>query len=65
MGRFADLRGNMRRNRVERKLLTRGERIVGWTLAVSPSLLALGGVELLVFGGAHAVGSGCSSSLSL
>ena len=59
MGRFAYLRGNMRRNRVERrKLLTRGERIVGWTPAASPSLLALGGLELLVFGGAHTVGIG-------
>jgi hypothetical protein len=46
------MRQNMRRHREERRtLLTRGERIVGWSLTFSPSVFFLGGIALLLWGG--------------
>lgn len=56
---FVDLMGALQRGREERRrLLTRGERVVGWSLTIEPNLLLLGGTVLLVWGGGagHAVG---------
>jgi len=47
----------MRRLReIRRKRLTRGERILGLTLALGPSVLVVVAVSLLLFDHAHAVG---------
>ena len=45
-----DVRGSLKRGMEQRRrLLTRGERALAWSLAVAPSLLVLGGVGLLVW----------------
>ena len=60
--RIRDVWGALERRREERRiLLTRGERIVGWSLAVAPSLLALGGLVLLLW----ANGRGHSAGIAL
>ncbi len=47
----------MRRLReARRKRLTRGERILGWTLALGPGVLVVIAVALLLFDHARAVG---------
>jgi len=47
----------MRRLReVRRKRLTRGDRILGWTLALGPGVLVVIAVALLLFDHARAVG---------
>jgi hypothetical protein len=48
---------NMRRLReIRRKRLTRGERTLGWTLALGPGVLVVIAVALLLFDQARAVG---------
>jgi hypothetical protein len=58
--RVGEARRALRRARQEQRTqLTGGERIVGWSLAVLPGILAVVGVALLVsgvHGGGHAVG---------
>jgi Zn-dependent protease with chaperone function len=57
--RIRGMRSALKRGREERRrLLTRGERAFAWSLAVTPSLLVLGGITLLMWGrGAeHGVG---------
>ncbi|MGA2452856.1 MAG: hypothetical protein ABSG93_05000 [Solirubrobacteraceae bacterium] len=60
MGRLENIRNvprNMRRLReVRRKRLTRGDRILGWTLALGPGVLVVIAVALLLFDHARAVG---------
>lgn len=60
MGHLENIRNlprNMRRLReVRRRRLTRGERILGWTLALGPSVLVIVAVALLLFDYARAVG---------
>lgn len=48
-----------------RRLLTRGERAVAWSLAAAPSLLVLGGIALHVWSSAaaHDVGIALLTSL--
>lgn len=57
--RIRDVKSALRRGREERRrLLTRGERGFAWSVAVTPSLLVLGGIALLVWGksAGHGVG---------
>lgn len=57
--RVRDVRSVLKQGREQRRrLLTRGERAVAWSLAVTPSLLVLGGVALLAWGkgAGHEVG---------
>jgi hypothetical protein len=60
VGRLENIRNvprNMRRLReVRRKRLTRGDRILGWTLALGPGVLVVIAVALLLFDHARAVG---------
>lgn len=49
-------RNTRRLREVRRKRLTRGERILGWSLALGPSALAVVAVALLLFGHARTVG---------
>jgi hypothetical protein len=50
---------NLRRLReVRRKRLTRGERILGWTLALGPGVLVVVAVALLLLDHARTVGIG-------
>src|ERR1039458_4657994 len=60
MERPADFRSKLRRNREERRrLLTRGERIFGWTFAFLPAVGAVVAVLLLLGGSApRAIGIG-------
>jgi hypothetical protein len=54
---MANLRETMRRHReARRKLLTRGERIFGWSFSMLPPILVFIGVLLLISGGTLAVG---------
>jgi hypothetical protein len=54
-----DVRSALKRRREERRrLLTRGERALAWSLAFAPSLLAVGGVALLVRGRGAGHGAG-------
>lgn len=49
--RVGEVRSALKRGRDERRrLLTRGERFVAWSLVIAPSFLVLGGVALLVRG---------------
>jgi hypothetical protein len=51
VARLSDLRSNLARQREERRrLLTRGERIFGWSFSVLPPLVVLGAVLLLLAG---------------
>ena len=59
MMRIGDVKNARKRGREERRrLLTRGERFVAWSLAVAPSLLVVGGVALLVWGNGSGHGVG-------
>jgi hypothetical protein len=54
-----DVRSALKQRREERRrLLTKGERAIAWSLAFAPSLLVLGGIALLVWGkgAGHGVG---------
>jgi drug/metabolite transporter (DMT)-like permease len=54
-----DVRSALKRGREQRRgLLTGGERAFAWSLAVVPSLLALGGIALLVWGKGNGHGVG-------
>lgn len=47
--RIVELMSALQRGRQERrKLLTRGERALGWSLAIAPNLLLIGGIVLLL-----------------
>ena len=56
--------GMRRRRRVRRELLTRGERVVAWTMVLLSTLLAPAGVIILLSADSslRTVGSPCSSS---
>ena len=62
MGHLENIRNlprNLRRLReVRRKRLTRGERILGWTLALGPGVLVVVAVALLLLDHARTVGIG-------
>jgi hypothetical protein len=54
---MADLRETMRRNReARRKVLTRGERIFGWSFSALPAIFVFIAVVLLASGGTRPVG---------
>jgi hypothetical protein len=57
VSRLNEVRGVMRRNREDRRrLLTRGERIVGWSFAFLPPLLVFVGVVVLANGAGKGLG---------
>jgi hypothetical protein len=57
VGRLSEVKGVMRRNReARRRVLTRGERLIGWSFAFLPPLLLFVGVVVLANGAEKGLG---------